>query len=102
MKPATKYCRGGMVKIMKTSARWTIHSIICLHCAAAVVIGALAGLSGTWMDALVITAIAYPITGLAVLAVLAGIDVWEWWTNRGSTMSETYVYQGGNGTRHED
>lgn len=81
------------------SARWAIHSIICLHCAAAVGIGVLAGLSGTWMDALVVTAIAYPITGLAVLA---GIDVWEWWTNRGNTVQETYVYRDRNGTRYED
>lgn len=81
------------------NARWATHSIICLYCAAAVVIGALVGLSGTWMNALVVTAIAYPVIGLAVLA---GIDVWERWTNRGSTMSETYVYRGGNGTRYED
>lgn len=81
------------------NARWAIHSIICLHCAAAVVISALAGLSGMWMNALVATAIAYLVGGLAVLA---GIDVWERWTNRGSTMSETYAYQGGNGTRYED
>lgn len=81
------------------SARWAIHSIICLHCAAAVVIGALAGLSGTWMNALVITAIVYPVTGLAVLA---GIDMWERWTNRGNTMQETYVYRDRNGTRYED
>lgn len=80
---------------MKTSARWAIHSIICLHCAA-VSIGALAGLSGTWMNALVVTAIAYPVTGLA------GIEMWEWWRERGSTMWETYVYRDGNGTRYED
>lgn len=55
------------------SARWAIHSIICLHCAAAVVIGALAGLSGTWMDALVVTAIAYPVIGLALAGILAGL-----------------------------
>nr|DAS45869.1 MAG TPA: hypothetical protein [Caudoviricetes sp.] len=81
------------------NARWAIHSIICLHCAAAVVIGVLAGLSGTWMNALVVTAIVYPVTGLAVLA---GIDVWEWWTNRGSTVPGTYMYRGGNGSRYED
>lgn len=81
------------------SARWAIHSIICLHCAAAVGIGALAGLSGTLMNTLVVTAIAYPVIGLVVLA---GIDVWEWWTNRGSTMRETYVYRGGNDARYED
>lgn len=80
---------------MKTSARWAIHSIICLHCAAAVVIGALAGLSGMWMNALVATAIAYPVNGLAVLA---GIEMWKWWRERGSTMRETYVYRDGNGT----
>ena len=80
------------------NARWAIHSIICLHCAA-VVIGVLAGLSGTWMNALVVTAIAYPVTGLAVLA---GIDVWEWWTNRGSTVPGTYMYTDGNGVRYED
>lgn len=81
------------------SARGAIRSILCLLCAAAVVIGALAGLSGTWMNALVVTAIAYPVTGLVVLA---GIDVWEWWTNRGSTVPEAYIYRDGNGTRYED
>lgn len=81
------------------SARWAIHSIICLHCAAAVGIGALAGLSGIWMNAQVATAIVYPVGGLAVLA---GIDVWERWANRGSTMRETYVYRDGNGVRYED
>lgn len=81
------------------SARWAIHSIICLLCAAAVVTGELAGLSGTWMGALVITAIAYPVGGLVVLA---GIDVWERWANRGNTMRETYVYKDKNGTRYED
>ena len=60
---------------------------------------ALAGLSGTLMNTLVVTAVAYPVIGLVVLA---GIDVWEWWTNRGSIMRETYVYRGGNGARYED
>ena len=84
---------------MKTSARWAIHSIICLHCAAAVVTGALAGLSGMWMNALVATAIAYPVGGLVMLA---GIDMWEREANRGNTMQETYVYKDKNGTRYED
>lgn len=37
---------------MRTSALWGIYSTSCLVYAAMVIVGALAGLSGGWLDAL--------------------------------------------------
>ena len=90
---------------MKTSARWAIHSIICLLCAAAVAIGALAGLSGVWVGILCLVSVAFSVAAmvLVVLAVLVlTVEVGDWLSNRGSKMSEAYVYKDKNGTRCED
>lgn len=90
---------------MKTSARWATYSIICLLCAAAVVIGALAGLSKVWMGILCLVSVALSVAALVlvVLAVLIlVVEVGDWWCNRGSKVPGTYMYTDGNGTRYED
>lgn len=90
---------------MKTSARWVIHSIICLHCAAAVAIGALAGLSEVWMKILCLVSVAFSVAALVlvVLAILIlVVEVGDWWCNRGSKVPGTYRYTDEIGTRYED
>jgi hypothetical protein len=87
------------------NARWAIHSIICLHCAAAVVIGALAGLSRVWVEILCLVSVAFSVAALVlvVLAVLIlVVEVGDWWCSRGSKVPGTYMYTDENGTRYED
>lgn len=90
---------------MKTNKIWIRYALVCLCCVAVVIIGALAELSEVWMKILCLVSVAFSVTALVlvVLAVLILVaEVGDWWANRGSTMRETYVYRGGNSTRHED
>ena len=70
------------MKIMKTSARRATYSIICLLCAAAVVIGALAGFRGYVVEILCLVSVALSVAALVlvVLAVLIlVVEVGDWW-----------------------
>ncbi len=90
---------------MKTKEIWAKYSIVCLGCAAVVLIGALAGLSGVWMKILCLVSVAFSVAALAlaVLAVLIlVVGVGDWWRNRGSKVPGTYRYTDENGTRYED
>lgn len=90
---------------MKTKEIWSKYSIVCLGCAAVVLIGALAGLSGVWMKILCLVSVAFSVAALAlaVLAVLIlVVEVGDWWRNRGSKVPGTYRYTDENGTRYED
>lgn len=90
---------------MKTKEIWAKYSIVCLGCAAVVLIGALAGLSGVWMKILCLVSVAFSVAAmvLVVLTVLVlAVEVGDWLSNRGSKMSEAYVYKDKNGTRYED
>lgn len=90
---------------MKTKEIWAKYSIVCLGCAAVVLIGALAGLSGVWMKILCLVSVAFSVAALAlaVLAVLIlVVEVGDWWRNRGSRVPGTYRYTDENGTRYED
>lgn len=89
---------------MKTNEIWIRYALVCL-CCAAVIIGALAGLSGVWMKVLCLVSVAFSVTALVlvVLAILIlVVEVGDWWCNRGSKMPGTYAYTDGNGTRYED
>lgn len=90
---------------MKAREIWAKYSIVCLGCAAVVLIGALAGLSGVWMKILCLVSVAFSVAALAlvVLAVLIlVVEVGDWWRNRGSKVPGTYRYTDENGTRYED
>ena len=90
---------------MKTKEIWAKYSVVCFGCAAVELIGALAGLSEVWMKILCLVSVAFSVTAL-VLVVLAVLilmaEVGDWWCNRGSKVSGTYMYTDGNGTRYED
>ena len=90
---------------MKTKEIWAKYSVVCLCCAAVVIIGALAGLSGVWMKILCLASVAFSVVALvlAVLVVLIlAVEVGDWWCNRGSKVPGTYMYTDENGTRYED
>lgn len=89
---------------MRTNEIWIRYALVCL-CCAAVIIGALAGLSGVWMKVLCLVSVAFSVTALVlvVLAILIlVVEVGDWWCNRRSKVSGTYTYTDGNGTRYED
>lgn len=70
---------------MKTKEIWAKYSVVCFGCAAVVLIGALAGLSGVWMKMLCLVSVALSVAALVlvVLAVLIlVVEVGDWWCNR--------------------
>lgn len=90
---------------MKAKEIWVKYSIVCLCCAAVVIIGALAGLSRVWVEILCLVSVAFSVAALVlvVLAILIlVVEIGDWWCNRGSKVSGTYMYRDGNGTRYED
>lgn len=90
---------------MKTREIWAKYSIVCLGCAAVVLIGALAGLSEVWMKMLCLVSVALSVAALvlsALAVLILVVEVGDWWCNRGSKVSGTYTYTDGNGTRYED